>query len=486
MTGRRLASAERLTQRRAAIGDRFPHAALPTAIGGFLVGGLGPNVELALLAVLVLLAASALLWRPGEPPILLFTFAYPWVQASISIFHSNWLGVTVTDYSPFRGDIQTAILLSLFGLLILAVGMRLGAGSWHRQDALDARSLALSQPVEKWFWLYAVSSAVSFGALAFAWTLPALLQPMLALAGMKWAFFFMLAHASFIRGARARLFFSIAFLGELALGVGGYFSDFKSVFFITIFAGFASGARFSTRALITMSALCALLLSFGIVWTAVKGEYRNFISRGEATQVVTVDYVTRMKKLSELVWGLDTQTLSESSERLFRRLTYVEYLASVLDYVPSRLPHENGAILWDAVSRPFMPRILFPDKATIDDTTRTNFYTGGLVGNSEGTSISLGYIAECYIDFGKIGMMVELLVIGLFYGMLYRRFLRWKALNSLLGMAIATAVLLPVGALENSFTKVFGGLIAAILIGGILVTLIIPRWAPWLLAARRQ
>ncbi|CAA2141118.1 hypothetical protein HYPP_02279 [Hyphomicrobium sp. ghe19] len=486
MTGRRWASGERLTRQDAPSSFRIPHAALPTAIGVFLIGGLGPNIGLAFIAVLVLLVASTLLWRPGEPPILLFTFAYPWIQASVSIFHSNWLGITVADYAPFSGDMQTAILLSLFGILILAIGMRLGAGSSHSQDARNARALALSQAIEKWFWLYAVSAAVSFAALAFAWTVPALSQPMLALAGLKWAFFFMLAYASFVRRARARFLFAIAFLGELALGVGGYFSDFKSVFFITIFAGFASGVRFTMRSLIMVSVLCAILLGFGIVWTAVKGQYRSFISGGEATQIVTVDYMTRMQKLSELVLGLDAQTLDESTEKLFRRVTYVEYFASVLNYVPSRVPHENGAILWDAVSRPFMPRMFFPDKAAIDDTARTNLYTGGLVGNSEATSISLGYVAECYIDFGQFGMMIALLIIGLIYGALYRWFLRWKASPSLLGMAVATAVILPVGPLENSFTKVFGSLIIALLVAAALVTLIIPRWAPWLLVAQRR
>jgi hypothetical protein len=50
------------------------------------------------------------LWRPGETPVLLFTFANAWLQASISKFHSNWLGVDVFSYSPFTGDMHTAIL----------------------------------------------------------------------------------------------------------------------------------------------------------------------------------------------------------------------------------------------------------------------------------------------------------------------------------------------------------------------------------------
>ena len=119
----------------------------------------------------------------------------------------------------------------------------------------------------------------------------------------------------------------------------------------------------------------------------------------------------------------------------------MEFFGVVLVNVPASLPHTLGAILWDAIIRPFMPRLLFVDKDEIDDTARTNFYTGGLAGSSEGTSISLGYIAEAYIDFGAFGMFAALAAIGVFYGAIYRALLRWRASRGLLGMAMATAVL---------------------------------------------
>ena len=79
---------------------------------------------------------------------------------------------------------------------------------------------------------------------------------------------------------------------------------------------------------------------------------------------------------------------------MVRRLSYVEYFfGAVLDYVPRIVPHEDGALWWDAISRPFMPRFFFTDKAIIDDFERTNKYTGFAVsGANEGTSISIGYM----------------------------------------------------------------------------------------------
>src|SRR5215831_19982045 len=93
-------------------GMALPPATLPIALALLLLGGTGPNVRPALLSVAVFIAGCILLWRPGEPPILLFTFAYPWLQGSVAIFHANWLGLDVNDYAPYQGDMHSAIIMS--------------------------------------------------------------------------------------------------------------------------------------------------------------------------------------------------------------------------------------------------------------------------------------------------------------------------------------------------------------------------------------
>jgi hypothetical protein len=136
--------------------------------------------------------------------------------------------------------------------------------------------------------------------------------------------------------------------------------------------------------------------------------------------------------------------------------------------------------MWDAISRPFMPRILFSDKSIIDDTERTNFYTGGVVGNYAGTSISLGWIAETYIDFGQYLMMGAILLIGYFYGRVYRWCLDGSGTRGLLGFGLASVVASAGVSLESSFTKTFGGVVVLILIVWVIGKFAVPRWCPWL------
>jgi hypothetical protein len=459
----------------------LPPAMLPIALALLLFGATGPNLLLVLLSVAVLIAGCLLLWRPGEPPILLFTFAYPWLQGSVAIFHANWLGLSVAEYTPYHhGDMHSAIVMSLAGLLALAVGMRLGVGPQRTADVLALREMALSQPIRRWLRLYALAWAMSFVALSSAWIMPGLSQPMMALSGMRWAFFFMLGMACFTQGKGFAGPLLLAFGVELAAGLGTYFADFKTVFVITFIAALASGTRVSSRGLLGAGVLALLVVALAIVWTAVKGEYRIFVSGGQAAQIVAVDLASRLAKLYELTASLDAEGLSSAFDQLLRRLTYVEFFGVVLTYVPAYIPHTLGAILWDAIIRPFMPRLLFVDKDVIDDTARTNLYTGGLAGSSDATSISLGYIAEAYIDFGSAGMFAALIGIGLLYGAIYRVLSRWRRSQGLLGMAVASAVLVSVGAMENSFTKVFGGVIVSLVVAIMMIVFIVPRWAPWL------
>ena len=97
---------------------------------------------------------------------------------------------------------------------------------------------------------------------------------------------------------------------------------------------------------------------------------------GKAAQVVTVGFGERVSKLSELVSSIDGAAFSDGVDRLIERLAYIDFFAAVINHVPSVVPYQGGAIWWDAIIRPFTPRILFPEKSAIDDFAETNKYTG--------------------------------------------------------------------------------------------------------------
>lgn len=453
------------------------------AVAGVLLAifGLGPNGLLTLCSIGALLLGTWLLWRPAESPILLFVFCIQWLQASIKIYNANWLNKDVSAISDFGGDIRAAILLSVSGAIVLAVGMRLGAGPWRPHEGLATRYTALAYPPNVWFKLYCGAFLTAFLAQSFAWAVPGLSQPLLALASLKWAFYWMLAYATFVHGRGNRIYLALALATELVLGVGGYFSDFKTVLFFTSLALVAAGVRVSVARAIGLSALIAVTFFAGIIWTAVKKDYRNIVSGGEKSQIVVLDYSDRTNALIKLVTGLNGNKLGAATQGMFDRLSYVDFFGIVLDTVPFQLPYENGGLWLDAITRPFMPRLFFPDKAIIDDSERTNYYTGLAVAGSEaGTSISLGYMAESYIDFGSPLMMVPILGLGLVLGAFYRKMIALDRPRPFLGAGLATSAIYGASFLESSITKVFGGLVVTVLMSWVISRYIAPRYVPWL------
>lgn len=444
----------------------------------FVFGIFGPNTLAIWLAACVMLAGIMLLWRPGESSVMIFVFAFQWIQVSTKLFLANWQGVSVEDLAEFQiGEIETAAMLSLTGLFFLALGMRLGAGPWRPQTAFTARETVFSYSLTGFFKLYVIAAVVATLLQTAGGYVPGLSQPFLALGQLKWAFYWMLAYATFVRGANFR-FWLAAFAFELLMSAGSYFSDFKTPLFVTLVAAVAARVQLSARQLFGAVALAILTLSLGIVWSAIKTDYRKFVSAGEG-QVVRVEFSDRMAKLGELVYELDNEDIGDATEAFLARLSYVDFFGVVLVNVPSARAHEAGALWQDAILRPFMPRLFFPNKARIDDSERTNYYTGlGVYGTDRGTSISIGYMAESYIDFGSVGMMLPIFVLGLGLGFFYRCMLRIDPRRALLGMALATATILEVTFFEMTNAKMVGALVVTIMASWLVLRIIAPRYLP--------
>lgn len=438
---------------------------------------LGSNTMLGFLAVAVLGFGFLLLWQPKVAPILLFVFGYQWLQVSTKLFRADLLGVGVDELSLFGGQLSGAIFLSLVGLVFFAIGLRLGAGPPRKQVAGTLIEDGLAKPPRFWLSLYVAAFLLATMAQIGARVIPGLSQPLLAVAALKWAFYWIFTYVTFTRQDGPRRLWFLVFALELALGFGGYFSDFRTILFMTILALIPAGLKLNVFRIMSLAGVAVLTLGLGVVWTAIKPEYREFLSQGERAQVVYVTYADSVAYAASLIGKLDNVALEKAAIDLTERISYVDFFARVVDYVPAVVPYENGAIWWDALIRPFMPRIFFPDKSAINDSDRTIEFTGIRVGTAdEGASVSIGYMGEAYIDFGPLGMMVPIFFLGWGLGIFYRWISNYPSTRGLLGMGLATAILYPAAQFETSITKLIGGLVVTMLICWIVARWVAPRF----------
>jgi hypothetical protein len=92
----------------------------------------------------------------------------------------------------------------------------------------------------------------------------------------------------------------------------------------------------------------------------------------------------------------------------------------------------------------------------------------------QGTSISMGYIAEAYIDFGPILMFLPMTLLGCLFGFIYRWLVSAPGRDGVLGAALAIFTLMPAYAIESSALKMIPGVLLCVAASIVVLKFIAP------------
>lgn len=438
-------------------------------------GLLSANPLLTFFGALVPPCLFALLWRTGEPPVLLFAAMFQWMQAFTPVICADFEGLELNQ--RFGGpEIETAAWLSLIGVVCLAVGMRFFPAWQSGRQAARIASLAAQLDTRKLLVAYFVGMLVAVGAPHLGARIAAARQLLSVLVLLKWIPLFLLAWKTF-GGRRGYGWLAAAVACEIVMGFSGFFSSFKSVLFLLLVVVAGASIRSVALPWPRILSISGLTLGLCVLWQGVKSDYRTFLNQGSNQQVELASYADRAAHLQDLVANLSVQRLLDGALEGIYRLGYLDYFAYSIRNVPARIPYQNGELWFDGIKHVLVPRALAPDKKLINDSQRTNRFTlRNVAGADRGTSISIGYMGESYIDFGPVGMFVPIFLLGMYYGWVYRWFVR-RAANPLLGMAIATSLLLfSAILLESSNIKIMGAVTAGFLVLAVLQTIVGARF----------
>jgi hypothetical protein len=158
--------------------------------------------------------------------------------------------------------------------------------------------------------------------------------------------------------------------------------------------------------------------------------------------------------------------MTKAVQDLADRISYVDFFGRALVMVPGRIPHEDGGLWGGAVTHILMPRLFFPDKPVLlSDSISTNKYTGLHFGGDEvGTSVSIGYVAESYIDFGSFWMFAPVLAMGYLLGGMYHFFVSRRSMPLFIGYGLAVVPLLGAMDFGTNSVKLVGGIVTSFLV----------------------
>ena len=352
-----------------------------------------------------------------------------WSVVAILIPYAELANKPLNDLTRYgKVDLYSASWLGLFALTFYLIGIHIVTKKIKsiQQDSLynilrryDSRKLIL---------LYIVFSLLSALFNSSIIHVPGG-QLLLAITYLKWVLLTLLiVHTIAVDNNRTLVVLLV--LIEVLLSFSGFWAAFKDYILVALGAYLMFSPRLSLKTYFILSIVFLVSLFFAVVWTYSKGEYRKYLTGGERTQfIIEQDNLSNIQKFYEIVQrDFSSENFKENFliglENLIYRVSYVEFLGLTMKQVPTYLPHENGNLLINSFEHILKPRILFPDKKPIYDSELTSKYTGvQFAGAEQGTSFSLGTVAESYVDFGKYYMFIPIFFFGLWIGCMYKYFI---------------------------------------------------------------
>jgi hypothetical protein len=250
---------------------------------------------------------------------------------------------------------------------------------------------------------------------------------------------------------------------EFFKGFAGFFADFKEIFLVLLVGVIAASPKLRPRTLVMAGVLAGTVLTLGAFWSAIKGDYRKYVSLGSWEQVVLVPLEDRLAYIWNRASEADVETMRSGFDTLVRRLSYVELLSATMRNVPARMPFEDGALIGATVMHVLQPRLLFPDKPPLPSDTQIAVRYSGIGfdvgGHAASTSISLGYVAELYVDFGLVGTVGAMFVVGFIFGRAVRYLAALIALPAIVSSGLSLMLMMSVMSFEQALPKMVGAFV---------------------------
>ena len=405
-------------------------------------------------SIFLLYSIIHLFWKRNLPFVLCFCLVYQWIEIFTSILEANYFNQDLNTTFPETG--RLAAWISMGGLFSIMVGLYLSVKKWqYKTIHVHLLSSARKLNIRLLYILYGLCVGANILIIGLSYLFPSIAQIFVHIINIKTIIYLVISYAFFVNKSYSRLYICIT-LFEFIMGLYSYFSSFKLVFIVLLISYATSVQRITFKQVLTLVPSFLIVFYILFTWQVVKVDYRSYLNKGDRQQNINVSFQEALSNLYNLAKNSTSKDYAGSIKATFRRLGYLEYSSLTLKRVPDILPYENGKLLLENLNFVFIPRFINPEKGIKDDSKKTSKYTGREFATSlEGSSFSLGYYTEFFIDFGIPGMFIPLLLFAFLVGKIFNRVMRLPY-NLLLRYSIATVVLLPFSAFESDSIYLFG------------------------------
>lgn len=212
---------------------------------------------------------------------------------------------------------------------------------------------------------------------------------------------------------------------------------------------------------------------------AVKGPFRAVTwARGTIGEQPLVE---RLQVYGEIALNLATGEAlwyARAGELIMQRVGHLLVLAEMVRQVPDEVPFWGGESLYPLLVKP-IPRLIYPGKPqeVMGGTFGRRYEL--LASTDFTTSYNLPQLVELYIDFGTIGVLVGMFLLGVLYRLIQHVLVHSRM--GIGGMVAGLYIFAGLLVIENNLSMVLGGLVwQPVFVGGVhfLVKMMESRQAP--------
>jgi hypothetical protein len=433
----------------------------------FAVGGVTPWVLVKLIG------------RPGMPAAVSYYVLWQWLQVYARELQTLADGEALAR-GIFGPTIERAYWYMLASIVIMAACYRLVLGNLPSRTS--QRGLHETWRTQDLLVLYIGSAVLSTLCRIAGGSAGAVAQPLEVLGDIK-ILGIMVLFISVMTTGRGYKMMLAAVGFEVISGFTGILGDFRGVFIFLAIAAIAARIRWTGTMAVATVVWMSVLLTLGLFWTAVKVQYREVATQSTDSQNIKTPVSERLGYLGGRAASVDEINWEDASYMLLIRLAYVDIFGSVIS-VKEVSPEPGYMRQWnDALEHVLKPRFLFPSKAPLSDTEVFMRLARGDASEDMrgGTSISVGYMAENFVDLGFPGMLIGIAVLGLIGAAVLRYFVTLKVpwvIRESFGMTFIYAICHD--GVEISLPKLLGATLMFFLVFAPLVRFGLPSIFRWL------
>jgi len=469
----------RTARRKYGVFEALRDFALPLALTGglYLVRLNDVSLPQLLIAFLLLVMPwqAYVNWRRGGrealPVFAMLAFMY-WLYYAVPLFLEDHVISSVTDPSNelTSQSITFALLMCLVGVSALWLGMR-----WRIARLFVPRArLSLELTHSKLNYVRAVlivGSALNLSDAPTQLAGEGGRQLVIIMVSVIPILAFAILFRNFIRGQAMRLdkFLIVGFLAVRLVGglSSGWLGVSASILLICGAIYLMEKRRIPRWALIFV-VLFTLFFQVGkddfrkTYWQS-SGQLAEQEQAGGRVERVTFWAQNSLEKWTDALSDSTGESLRRALNPSVSRISLLNQSANVLELTPSVVPYQYGW-LYSYIAITWIPRFIWPDKPTMSEANQYYQVAYGLTSEDDlgKVSISVGLLAEGFINFGWLGVAGIMFLAGIFFDFYQKTFL--SKTSGALMTAIGVILLPQFLSVESQMAQYVGGIVQEVVV----------------------